>query len=166
MTKEEAADFLGVSVRTLQRHVKNGRIKVTYKHSKSGGTEAVFDKDELSAFKEELDRGEVRAVVVPPQRQANAIAATPRDMSQLVALVAATVRETLPALQQPATHVEATLSDLAAKPLLKLNEAARLTGLSRDILRAAIEARALKAKIVGRAWRIKQVDLSDYIKRL
>jgi excisionase family DNA binding protein len=49
---------------------------------------------------------------------------------------------------------------------LKLDEASLLTGLSRQILRDAIEAKKLKAKIIGRAWRIKREDLDQYLKKL
>jgi excisionase family DNA binding protein len=53
-----------------------------------------------------------------------------------------------------------------SKPLLKLDEASQLTGLSRQILREAIEQNKLKAKIVGRAWRIKRDALDQYLKNL
>ncbi len=52
------------------------------------------------------------------------------------------------------------------KPLLKLVEAQMLTGLSRDTLIEAINAGKLKARIIGRAWRIKREELDSYIKKL
>jgi excisionase family DNA binding protein len=55
---------------------------------------------------------------------------------------------------------------IADKPLLKLNEAAALTGLSRDTLRTAIDAKKLKGKLIGKAFRIKRDDLDEYIKKL
>jgi excisionase family DNA binding protein len=59
-----------------------------------------------------------------------------------------------------------SIGDLAAKPLLKLDEACELTGLSRQTLREAIEAGTLKAQIIGRAWRVKRDDLNRYLKNL
>jgi excisionase family DNA binding protein len=56
--------------------------------------------------------------------------------------------------------------EIADKPLLKLDEAAALTGLSRQILRDAIRAEELKAKLIGRAYRIKRDDLDEFIKNL
>jgi excisionase family DNA binding protein len=38
--------------------------------------------------------------------------------------------------------------------------------LQRATLREAIDARKLKAKIIGRAWRVKRVDLDEYIEKL
>jgi excisionase family DNA binding protein len=58
------------------------------------------------------------------------------------------------------------LVEIADKPLLKLDEAAALTGLSRQILRKAIDSEELKAKLIGRAYRIKRDDLDEFIKNL
>jgi excisionase family DNA binding protein len=55
---------------------------------------------------------------------------------------------------------------IADKPLLKLDEATALTGLSRNTLREAIETKKLKGKMIGRAFRIKRDDLDEYIKKL
>ena len=49
------------------------------------------------------------------------------------------------------------------KTLLTLTEAQAVTGLSRSILRQAIEAGALKAKTIGKAWRVKRSDLDIYV---
>jgi excisionase family DNA binding protein len=59
-----------------------------------------------------------------------------------------------------------SIADLAAKPLLTLAEASTLTGLSRAVLRDAIESKKLKARIIGRAWRVKRADLDMFIKKL
>jgi excisionase family DNA binding protein len=59
-----------------------------------------------------------------------------------------------------------TLSDIAHKLTLSLVEAARLSGLSRNHLRAAIEAGDLKAKIIGRGWKVKKKDLESYVTKL
>jgi excisionase family DNA binding protein len=50
--------------------------------------------------------------------------------------------------------------------LLTLAEAQTLTGLARGVLREAIDRGKLKAKIIGRAWRIKRDDLNAFIKKL
>jgi excisionase family DNA binding protein len=55
---------------------------------------------------------------------------------------------------------------VADKLLLKLDEASALTGLSRGILRQAIKDRKLKARIIGRGWRVKRDDLDVYVKKL
>jgi excisionase family DNA binding protein len=45
-------------------------------------------------------------------------------------------------------------------------EAAQLSGLSRGHLREAIDAGKLKARIIGRGWRVKRDDLDAYVKKL
>jgi excisionase family DNA binding protein len=41
-----------------------------------------------------------------------------------------------------------------------------LTGLSRATLRDAIEAGDLKAKMIGKAWRVKRGDLEAFVESL
>jgi excisionase family DNA binding protein len=47
-----------------------------------------------------------------------------------------------------------------------LQEASLLSNLSRGHIREAIRAGRLKAKIIGRGWRIKRADLDIYIRAL
>jgi excisionase family DNA binding protein len=55
---------------------------------------------------------------------------------------------------------------LSEKLTLSLMEAAQLSGLSRRILRQAIEEKKLKARIIGRGWRVKRADLDAYVTKL
>jgi excisionase family DNA binding protein len=41
-----------------------------------------------------------------------------------------------------------------------------LTGLSEQNLRDAIKSEKLKAKIIGRGWKIKKQDLDDFVSNL
>lgn len=52
------------------------------------------------------------------------------------------------------------------KLLLTMSEAQALTGLSREFLRDAINLGQLKAKMIGRSWRIKRSDLEEYVSNL
>ncbi len=160
MDKEEAAKSLGVSTRTLQRYTTQGKIAVAYKHGKTGA-EADYDEIELQRFKEQKEG----IIYQPAQPQAAgdeqslALAPFQRENAALAgASLAAAILERL----QP---IKASVP-VESKPLLKLDEASLLTGLSRQILRDAIEAKKLKAKIIGRAWRIKREDLDQYLKKL
>jgi excisionase family DNA binding protein len=49
---------------------------------------------------------------------------------------------------------------------LSLAEASQLSGLSRNHLRQAIEEKKLKARIIGRGWRVKRDDLDAYVRKL
>ncbi len=56
--------------------------------------------------------------------------------------------------------------EAAAKLLLTLAEAQVLTGLSRSTLRAAIDDGDLKARQIGRGFKIKREELERWIKKL
>ena len=49
LTKKEAAEYLGVSTRTLERYVKSGKLSVRYEDSTNGEI-VLFDSDELDRF--------------------------------------------------------------------------------------------------------------------
>jgi excisionase family DNA binding protein len=55
---------------------------------------------------------------------------------------------------------------VADKLTLSLIEASQLSGLSRGHLREAIEDKKLKARIIGRGWRMSRASLDAYVKRL
>jgi excisionase family DNA binding protein len=46
------------------------------------------------------------------------------------------------------------------------NEAAQLAGISANHIREAIKAGKLKARIIGKGYRIKRLDMDAYIKQL
>jgi excisionase family DNA binding protein len=56
--------------------------------------------------------------------------------------------------------------NVGQKILLSLKECRTLTGLSDDNLRDAIHNGKLKAKIIGRGYKVKRDDLDSYIKKL
>jgi excisionase family DNA binding protein len=152
MNKEAAAEKLGVSVRSLQRLVQSEKISVTYKRGSSGKQEAIFDADEIEKYKQQRDVESVKLATVPTNDKNLAR----NDANRF-----------LDAIRDAVTPKQKGLTvKIADKPLLKLDEAAALTGLSRDILRTAIDTKSLKGKIIGKAYRIKREDLDKYIKKL
>ncbi len=154
-----AAAYLGVSTRTLQRYTTQAKIAVTYRHGKTGA-EADYDEDELKRFKQQQESIVYQpAQVVAPAgaAQSQALAPIERENVALAGAAAAIFERLQPA--RPRIPIE-------SKPLLKLDEASLLTGLSRQILREAIEAKKLKAKIIGKAWRIRREDIDLFLKKL
>ncbi len=80
----------------------------------------------------------------------------------IVSQIAPAIRSEINAYQDASRkHI-----DPSAKLLLTLAEAQALTGLSRGVLREAIDKGKLKGQVIGRAWRIKRTDLEAYIKKL
>jgi excisionase family DNA binding protein len=158
MNREEAATELGISVRSLQRATKRGVLQVKYKRGSSGKMEAVFDPEEVAKYKEDMEREIVLTPSATPTTNSDTALAridAPEARNALITLLERANKLD----HQPAVAIE-------NKPLLKLDEASKLTGLSRQILRTAIDSKKLKGQILGRAWRVKRADLDLFIKNL
>ena len=157
-TKQEAADFLGVSTRAIESYAARGRLSVTYTKGRRGQI-AVFDDTELEKLKDELTQPTFpeRPQVISSEQPRNE-AIVPFGASALIPTQSNDPRGILSEYRR--------FVPVADKPLLKLQEAQALTGLSRHILKSAVEAGALKAQLIGRSWRIKRTDLDSYIANL
>jgi excisionase family DNA binding protein len=157
MNKEEARIALGISVRSLQRLVQSEKISVTYRRGASGKQEVIFNPEEIENYK----RGRDAVIIKPALATTSDTALTRIDATTSDTALARNVIETIfnLGLQKPVVAI-------ADKPLLKLDEAAALTGLSRQILRQAIEDGKLKGRIIGRGFRVKRADLDEFVKNL
>jgi excisionase family DNA binding protein len=167
MNKQESADFLGVSVRALERYVQQGKISVKYEKGKTRST-ANFDSTELEAFKAELNQPSYKPAIESRQTATNIQHQTDKPM-----LYPGEISEfgDISVIDKLAGIIEGLLGKtdtqptvpIADKLLLTLPEAQALTGLSREFLRDAINDGTLKAKMIGRGWRIKRSDLDEYV---
>jgi excisionase family DNA binding protein len=169
MNKDEAANVLGISVRSLQRLVQSKKISVIYKRGESGKQEAIFNREEIENYKRGRDAETVKPATATTGDTALARSdATTGDTA--LARSDATTGDTALARNVIETifnlGLQKTAVAIADKPLLKLDEAAALTGLSRQLLRQAIEDGKLKGRIIGRAYRVKREDLDEFIKKL
>lgn len=170
MNKQEAAEFLGVSVRALERYVQQGRIGGHYEKGKTRPT-LVFDKAELEAFKAELEQKLYKPVV--ESSNSDNSAKSDKALARLLSSSSSVQPEVLD-FEGLSAVIESLLehqSSSSATPayhkiLLTLAEAQELTGLSRTILRQAISKGTLKAQIIGKSWRIKYTDLESYVEKL
>ena len=191
MNKEEAAQFLGVSVRALERYTKQSRISVRYERGRTRPV-ATYERDDLERLKAELEapiyrhaKNEVEAV---EGQDEGAEETTPNSDSPTLARfvevgevtpdtrtaqAAAMMLTRLLTLAQAAPldtaarrRPETTAQEASAKLLLTLAEAQTLTGLSRATLKAAIDAGELPANQISRAWRVKRADLERWIETL
>lgn len=70
------------------------------------------------------------------------------------------------AIETIASSINHQKIDISDKLILTLDEIKLLTGFSKEILRTAIKEGKLKAKIIGKSWRIKRADLDQYIENL
>ena len=171
MNKQEAADFLGVSVRALERYTQQSRVSARYEKGKTRPI-VTYDENELRQFKTELESKLHKPAVgsgntdnlangkmaLARLSEHSGLSNTPAGVERLIAAL-----EALGLQRQEKQHIVAPVEH---KLLLTLKEAQALTGLSRAVLREAIEAGALKAQIISRAWRIRRTDLENYVKKL
>ncbi len=64
LSKKAAAEYLGISSRTLERHVKDGKIGVRYQPGATNDV-AMFDEQDLENFKNERQIPKVKPTVMP-----------------------------------------------------------------------------------------------------
>jgi excisionase family DNA binding protein len=161
MNKKQAADFLGISPRTLEYHQKKKRISVRYERGLTGD-EAVYDESEVRKLKALLDK--------PTRATSAAVDQSPEPSQSLTtlrgsgAMVSAALPEAIMQIISQSQNAAASVLQLHEKAILSVAEAAQF-GVSQKELYEAIHAGKLKAR-KRRGWRIKRVDLDAFIKKL
>src|SRR4051812_19608450 len=130
MNKKQAADYLGVSTKAIERYTKAGKLAAKYQRKPTGGTEALFDDEQVKALKVDMEKAKEAPVQLEHRRnsagQDNQNLVWMSKLTDLVREVIATVqsvRETVP---------------ISNKLALTLPQAAELTGLSTIVLTKAI----------------------------
>jgi excisionase family DNA binding protein len=170
MNKQEAADYLGVSTRAIERYTQKGKLSVKYEGGKTRPV-AIYDSEELDKLKEELNTTTYKPTVEPADETSTNIATTNVGLSGLVEKFILPLSDRLQQLTSAIQSLQAVPASQPVVPienklLLTLKEVQALTGLSRETLREAISDNDLKAQIVGKAWRVKRKDLEEYIENL
>ncbi len=171
MNIKEAAEHLGISIKTLERKVAGGEIAVAYVPGATG-KQRTFDRAELDSFKAaEAEKTVATTYVISRSRNSDAPSTHALQRAggeQGMQAFALMIADALRGAGTPGngTRGEVSVSDLAHKLMLSIEEAAALAGLSAHHVREAIKAGALKAKIVGRGYRVKRPDLDAYVKKL
>jgi excisionase family DNA binding protein len=155
MNKTEAANYLEIGVRSLERYTSDGKVTPDKVKVKTG-LALDYSQAELDRFKREV----LEAPPESPPTAANVAASPANALARLPHQSVAMVP-----VQSLVTRERATVP-IEHKLLLTLAEAQALTGLSRGVLRAAIESGDLKAKQIGRAFRVKRADLEKYVGKL
>lgn len=157
MTKKEAAAFLGVSERAVNRYITRGRLSVTYRKKEGGSQEAVFDPDEVAVLKTQIDTPK------PPPSKSEALTA-PDSGKMVKGDKGVNLQAFLSAVAEATTTPRAV--PIEAKLTLTLRDASKLSGLSRGYLLEAIKGKKLKAAKRGRGWNIKRADLEAWVSKL
>ena len=167
LTKKEAAEYLGVSTRTLERYVKNGKLSVRYEDS-SNGEIALFDSGELDQFVDDKQTPRIKLASTDSGLATTTSDILSRNSSGVVGGLLAPFQELTERLifalsDHEYRKEEITPDKLRGKLLLTLAEAQVITGLSREILMQAIRDKRLSSQIMGKAYRIKFKDLESFV---
>jgi hypothetical protein len=162
--KKEAADYLGISTRALEYHVTQGHIS-TRKEKGATGDVAMFDESELRRLKVKIDERRAPRPAITKEDDESP-EAQPRSLARLSDVAPlAFLQQLAVTLGEARNNPSVPLSD---KLLLSIPEAAILSGISADKLRAAVNWGKLKTvKNVGRGLgKVKRSDLDLYVKKL
>jgi excisionase family DNA binding protein len=156
MNKQEAAEFLGVGVRALERYMQQGKLGARYEKGKTRPV-AVYDVGELRALKAELDSKlfSTRPTVEHPNsaNSEQGLAVLPGNSS-------------LPTAPVNFGHFIQALS-MFDERMLTVDEAAEFSGISANALRRDMKAGLLpRYKGYGRGDRVKRSELRAYIQGL
>ena len=183
LDKKQAAEYLGVTTRTLERHAKEGKLSVRYEQSQFGEI-AMFDPEELENFREGKQITRIKPTIEPdqpkpidrPSNPQSQIARSPQTQTELFNPQQPESNFIITALMAPLAGLFGNLTksidnhssristtELRSKLLLTLDEAQIITGLSREILQDAIKKGELPSKMMGKAYRVKTQDLERYI---
>jgi excisionase family DNA binding protein len=182
VNKKEAAEFLQVSEKTIERYKSAGRLSARMRRitGADGKSRQILDFNEtdLNRLKRELSNEIIYPEVTPGHPQTKTQTDTDRQtLSDNLSLQ----NESLTTIRQTQTdnlistilerlervfEQQLEVSTLQQKMMLDINEASTLSGLSKHYLRLSIKEERLKAKLIGRTWKIKRQDLDTFIKDL
>lgn len=178
MNKKQAAQYLGFSVKNLERLMALRKIQFSYVHAKFGKT-VDFDLQDLDAYKASLD---IPKVVISPAIVQHNISSNPnnldtfsnhslsndnkdnlviptKDLQDLTSIL-------LKISHSLDIHLSQSFVPLDKKLTLSLSEASLLAGLSTSFLRNSIRLGHLIASKRGNSWNIKRSDLDTFITSL
>jgi excisionase family DNA binding protein len=162
MNKKEAAEYLGVSTRLVEKYASEGRMgEVTYVRGRTG-KQAEYDREAVEKLKADLDTPNTAIAARTPDARLFA--------AHLVEILERREQANIEALRgllnDDSDKPRSASVRVSEKTLLTINDCRLLTGLSRHLLRQAIDDGKLKGRIIGRAYRVKRDDLDKYIKNL
>ena len=83
MNKQEAADYLGVSTRAIERYTQKGKLSVKYEGGKTRPV-AVSDPEELDKLKEELKTTTYKPAIEATDQTPTELATTSVGLSGLI----------------------------------------------------------------------------------
>ncbi len=160
LDKKAVASHLSITKRQVETYASQGRLgEVTYIRGRTG-RQAVYHTSEVARLKLELESPD-RPLMMPRRDAAGAGSGliAPADRERFIAALEALAK----GANRRGGGFGASISE---KIILTLNDAVALTSLSKLTLREAIKAGKLKARIIGRGYKIKRSDLDAFAAEL
>jgi excisionase family DNA binding protein len=155
LTKQEAADAIGVSTKTIEKFSAEGKLQSAKRSQPGRPPAAVYHPGDVEALRKERNP-DAQPFVLPRESQAlQTTSPTASPTSQIV--VASAVLDALGLAAR-------AMTDAVGKPepprlFLTLDQAAEFSGLPRSYLRELMREEKLPAIKTGRGWRIRRRDL-------
>ncbi len=169
MNVKEAAEYLSISVKTLERKIAAGDVSVAYVPGATG-KQRTFDRAELDRFKAaEAEKAVATSYVISKSRNSDAPSSQALERAggeQGMSMLASVLADALRAAHAPGDgkHDTTPPVELKDKLMLTEKEAAAYSGLSlADIERARDPLKAIKT---GAGWRVKREELERYVKKI
>jgi hypothetical protein len=174
LTKQQAADELGVSTKAIERFAQAGKLEQRTRRQQHGPNVVVYFPDDVARLAAER-RGSppapfvVRTPVAPSNGHgredvSSRVNTSPTALQPLAAedplrALAAAIAAALMSQTSSQTSMSQTSQTLMSQTsFVTLREASQITGLSQALLRRYIASGGLKA-VRDRGWRIRRRDL-------
>ena len=182
MNKKEAAEFLKVSEKTVERYKSAGKLsaRMIRTTGDDGKARQVLDfkEAELQRLKEELSGEKLFPIITDGHAQTKTQTDTDRQ-TQLDRLTIANEESLILGQTQTVTVIQAIFekietvldkqmqaSDRAQKLMLSIPEASAISGLPKSFIRQSIKDGNLKSVVIGRTYKIKRTDLDSFVRDL
>ena len=156
-TKKQAAEFLGVSTRAVERAVRRGQLQAQYRPGRHGLT-AWFSSADLETYRDlQYARTPLGFAVKPPADSGFTIG---------------TITPLAPPEGEQGRHSPSPRRRIAndvpipQRLTLNIEDAASLSGLPGQFLVENIQSGKLKAIKIGRSWFVKRTDLDTFVSGL
>ncbi len=146
MNKKDTSEILGVSTRLVEKYASEGRLgEVTYVRGKTG-KQADYDREAVERLKQVLESPDTAIATKTPDAR----------------VIAASLIEAITSREESRSKSVR----VSEKLLLTVKDCQLLTGLSEQAIRDAIRDETLKARVIGRGFKVKRSDLNDFISSL
>jgi len=166
MNKKEAAEYLNVSTRAIERYTAQGKLTPTYGKGRTGPA-PVYEQTQLDELKRQMDgAADATHSAVKSDKSDKADRDDNGNKDGALVLRSGSRADLVSFIAALDKARGQSITDIAAKPLLTRAEAQQYTGLSRELIREAVTSGKVKEIKLGRAYRIKRAELDSYIETL